>query len=109
MHQDAIQEPDNANSFYFVNDFIQHNQKVNETHNNEDIGTIDLMDISRCILGISNDDKDKYVESHVQENESNTDEFVSIEAIKRYLEEPTVDYAKSTIQEHSMNHFYNTL
>lgn len=109
MHQEAIEVQDNANSFYFVNDFIQPNQKSSENHRNEDVGTIDLMDISRCILGLSNDDKDKYVESHVQENECIPDEYVSIEAIKRYLEEPHIDYGKSTMQEQSMNNFYNSL
>lgn len=93
----TIQTYTKVNAFCFSDDYNQQNEK-NIKNSDENIDTNDLMDISKCILGLS-----------VEESEYAGDEFVSIEAIKRYLEDPSVAYTETASQDISSGRFYNAL
>lgn len=80
--------------------------------------SLDLMEISKCILGIE-DEKTMFnnfepiEEKCFSSNETNmssnsTDEFVSIEAIKKFLTDPSVKYIDLTLQEHMNADYYNS-
>lgn len=94
----------NVDSVCFVNNFNQQNQQINETDNQE-IGAMDFMDISEYSIG--NDVKEEYHGNSMSESEHITDESEQIEAIKRFLQDPSVGYIEST--NHSMDNYYNPL
>lgn len=93
----SIQSYTKVNTFCFTDDYNPQNEK-NIKNNDENVDTIDLMDISKCILGLN-----------VEESEYVGDEFVSIEAIKRFLEDPAIAYTETTSQDISVGRFYNAL
>lgn len=71
--------------------------------------TLNLMEISKCILGMENEDHDysfnleKTTANKLSTCDTdliNADEFVSIENIKKYLGEQNMDYIDVTLQNH---------
>lgn len=74
-----------------------------------DKNTMNLMEISKCILGMENEDHDYSFNlektttnkfSTCDPDLINGDEFVSIENIKKYLGEQNMDYIDVTLQNH---------
>lgn len=69
--------------------------------------TIDLLDISKCILGIE-EEKTTFNDFETMKTEQLSDEFVSIEAIKKYLNEAPVEFADFNTLDHLNEHCYNS-
>lgn len=107
INQNATLNIMNENLIYNANEFNESNIKLNN-ENDDNKNTIDLMDISKCIFGIDND-KNIYNEYEVKQNNFTSDEYVSIEAIKKYLSEPSIEYIELTTQEHFNNDYFNGL
>lgn len=86
----------------------------------KDVGsnTMDLMEISKCILGIEDErtlfnNYELIDEKSFSNGESNfradsNDEFVSIEAIKKFLTDPSIKYVDLTLQDHLNVDYYNS-
>lgn len=66
-----------------------------DARNNITMGNIDLMDISKCIMGIENE-KTEYTEFDCMtmdnDNNGTSDEYNNIEAIKKYLTDLPAEY-----------------
>lgn len=78
--------------------------------------TMNLMEMSKCILSMENEDRDyafnlekmpaiKFFNCDV--DLINGDEFVSIENIKRYLGEQNMDYIDVTLQKHLNTDYFS--
>lgn len=110
------------------NEFKHINIELNDL-NNENKNTIDLMDISKCILGIEDEticyndfetiahEQDRsqslnHCLSHSNEHgikiENTSDEFVSIEVIKKYLNEASIEFSDLTTLNQLNDHSYNS-
>lgn len=105
INQNATLNIIEENLIYNANEFNESNIKLSN-ENNDNKNTIDLMDISKCIFGIDND-KNMYNEYEVKQNNFTSDEYVSIEAIKKYLSEPSIEYIELTTQEHFNSDYFN--
>lgn len=83
---------DKNKSHYVLNNFDEIKPKTEITN------TIDLMDISKCIMGIEDDkvfynDFETSYSSQPLKTERLSDEYVSIEAIKKYLNEASIEFS----------------
>lgn len=95
-------------SDYVLNDFNDIKPKT------EDTNTIDLMDISKCIMGIEEDkifynDFESTYSSQPIKTECLSDEYDSIEAIKKYLNEASIEFSDLNSLDQKNGYCYNNL
>lgn len=104
--QSSFANANELGSVCFLNDLNQPNQQPNECHD-EAAGAMDFIDISEYTLG--NSVKDEYHNASGPDTKHIIDESEQIAAIKRFLEDPSVEYIEPTSQCHPMDTFYNAL
>lgn len=99
-----------------LNNSIDHNESNKLTSSVYNKNAMNLMEISKCILGMENEDHDysfnleKTTASKLSTCDTdNGDEFVSIENIKKYLGERNMDYIDVTLQNHLSTDFFGGL
>lgn len=104
---------DNMNHEKIESDYVLNN--FNDIKlKTEDTNTIDLMDISKCIMGIEDDqvfynDFESTYSSQQINTERSSDEYVSIEAIKKYLNEASIEFSDLTSLDQRNGYCYNNL
>lgn len=108
-NQYVPQEPPN-----FTNNPIDHNESKKMSSSDYNKHTMNLMEISKCILGMENEDDDYSFNLEKTTKLStcdtdNGDEFVSIENIKKYLGERNMDYIDVTLQNHLSTDYFGGL
>lgn len=110
--------PANATSNSIFVESIAHNKESKTSDDAYDMNTMNLMEISKCILGMENADDDysfnlekstmhKHSTCDNDFNIINGDEFVSIENIKKYLGEQNMDYIDVTLQNHLTTDYFS--
>lgn len=108
-NQYVPQEPPN-----FTNNSIDHNESNKLSSSDYNKNTMNLMEISKCILGMENEDHDysfnlEKTTKLATCDTDNGDEFVSIENIKKYLGERNMDYIDVTLQNHLSTDYFGGL
>lgn len=90
----------------FIPPFIFSNEKY---HLNESTNSIDLMDISKCIMGIEEEknDFDHFETIQFKSANSASDEY-NIEAIKKYLIEQPTEYIDLNSLPSVKQHYFNS-
>lgn len=104
---------DNMNHEKIENNYVLNNFNDIEPKT-EDTSTIDLMDISKCIMGIEYDkvfynDFESTYSSQPIKTERSSDEYVSIEAIKKYLNEASIEFSDLSSLDQTNGLCYNNL
>lgn len=97
---------------------IQSNHVLNNFNDikpkTEESNTIDLVDISKCIMGIEDEkffynDFESTYSSQPIKTERSSDEYVSIEAIKKYLNEASIEFSDLNSLDQTNGYCYNNL
>lgn len=104
----CVRKNEKIESDYVLNNFNDIKYKT------EDTNTIDLMDISKCIMGIEDDkffynDFESTYSSQPIKTERSSDEYVSIEAIKKYLNEASIEFTELNSLDQTNDYCYNNL
>ncbi|XP_055321894.1 zinc finger protein GLI4-like [Sitodiplosis mosellana] len=99
-----IKQEFNVHTNFFFNDSNDDGNQMEESTN-----SIDLMDISRCILGIEGEEiQYQYKDSMIVKTENSASDEDNIEAIKKYLiEQPTEYIDLNALQSTKHNYFNN--
>lgn len=110
------------NTYIFDEMFEQIKEECLPVHVDDDTAnsTLDLLEMSKCIVTIQDDntfsynfepenDSQSFANDSIETNLEHSDEYVSIECIKKLLGEQNMDYIGSALQSHLNEEYFNQI